>query len=150
MLVYLLKKKEEKERQFRQPCGIFELHQSADKLTKPSEISTTHQRLNPQCMTFAKLQGGCGHVQWVQRLCTDMTWTFPPCTACRASFCDWHGQERILQMGSCIVSAPFIFYFCLVWKQGSAKTVCWKQQLVLCHHFFCPCFQLMLVVKGSL
>lgn len=51
------------------------------------------------------------------------------------SFCDWHGQEHILQMGSGKVSAPFLFYFWLAWVQGSAKTVCWKQQVVLCHHF---------------
>lgn len=104
-------KKKKASSELRQPFSIFELHQSADKLTKPSEIPTTHQRLSPQSTAFAKLQGSCGHVQQVQRLCTDVTWTFPPCTARRASFLRlaWQGAYFVDGVWQSVSTISFLF-----------------------------------------
>lgn len=122
-------KKHRKKSKLRQLLGVFELHQSADKFTKPSEISATYQRLNPQSMKFAKLQAGCGHVGESR----DYTWTWPGhfqhVLHVGPNFCGWHRQKNILQVG---VGSVSTFYFLFLFNMDTGvsqhcllKTAVW-------------------------
>lgn len=110
--IYSRKEMKWKERKLIQPRVIFERHQSADKLRKPSKISAAHQRLSI-------------HTAWHSQNSKEVvdafgkfndyaqTWLgyFYRVLHVGSHFCDWHGQECTLQMGPGKVSAPFYFLF---------------------------------------